>query len=393
MATARQLKDKENFEKEKRDFENYIDKLASAVFSPNPDAKEIHNIIYDNLSQYAKLHAPYSEYNTSWLNQQMREKYAKKQVDTPFLTFPANFKHWSNLTNDKGEQVKVKAGAKALLVLKPKIVKEKIKANEADDQNLNTDDQKKDLKENIFQEKVIGFVPIKVFDVSQTNAIEIGAIKPIDWDKIGENDEIKNQAYVKALNYISNAIPNKYDVTISFDKNDKQFENGALMGYYSPSSNSIHIKDELPNNLKLSVLAHELGHYLCKHSEKNLSTNVEEMQAEAFSYLLTAKMGISDTFHVDYIQQHLMKEVKKSYSELTTGDLNDKSHLSNLRKAFNNIMDKIKEPYKDFYNNIKFGTFLEREIAPMLQNKSNIGEDIKILTDIKENNNEVIKIK
>ena len=88
-----------------------------------------------------------------------------------------------------------------------------------------------------------------------------------------------------------------------------------------------------------------------------------------------------------------MKEVKKSYSELTTGDLNDKSHLSNLRKAFNNIMDKIKEPYKDFYNNIKFGTFLEREIAPMLQNKSNIGEDIKILTDIKENNNEVIKIK
>lgn len=394
MATQRQLKDKENFEQAKQEFDKHIENLATMVFSPNPDAKKIHEILHDNLLQYSKLHAPYSEYNTNWLNNQMREKYARNEVNSPFLTFPANFKHWSSLTNDKGESVRVKAGAKALLVLKPKIIKEKLdndkeKSEEIVENNI-ADKNTMDAKKDVFIEKVVGFIPIKVFDVSQTNAIEIGAIKPIDWSTISQNDTVRNQAYEKTIDYLSKVIPSKYDVNVVFDNNER-LQGGSTLGYISFGEKTIYVQNNLPSDIKLGVLAHELGHYLCEHDKNRISKDMKEMQAEAFSYLLTAKMGIDTTLHIDYIQNHFLKEVNKSYSDLISGDLNDKSHLNSLRKAFNHIMDSLKEPYKNFYEKAKFGTFLEKEIAPLLSNTGGYKE--KVSTNIKETNNDDIKLK
>lgn len=54
-------------------------------------------------------------------------------------------------------------------------------------------------------------------------------------------------------------------------------------------------------------------------------------------------------------------------------------------------MDSLKEPYKNFYEKAKFGTFLEKEIAPLLSNASGYKE--KVSTNIKEINNDDVKLK
>ena len=175
-----------------------------------------------------------------------------------------------------------------------------------------------------------------------------------------------------------------------FDNNER-LQGGSTLGYISFGEKTIYVQNNLPSDIKLGVLAHELGHYLCEHDKNRISKDMKEMQAEAFSYLLTAKMGIDTTLHIDYIQNHFLKEVNKSYSDLISGDLNDKSHLNSLRKAFNHIMDSLKEPYKNFYEKAKFGTFLEKEIAPLLSNTGGYKE--KVSTNIKETNNDDIKLK
>lgn len=147
------------------------------------------------------------------------------------------------------------------------------------------------------------FTQGKVFDISQTNAFEIGAIKKIEKAKIGEFD---GQITDFTLQTIASKITEKY----GFEVNFAPLNRGAR-GYCTNNDGKTEIfidNRHLSEASQLATLFHELGHAVMRHTgnfgESMENKSKKEIQAETFAFILSSKFGL-ETTSAEYISAYL----------------------------------------------------------------------------------------
>ncbi|MBS3108513.1 hypothetical protein J4409_01445 [Candidatus Woesearchaeota archaeon] len=165
----------------------------------------------------------------------------------PAATRVAGFKAWNSLGRY------VKKGEKSIRILAPVV------------------------KDVDGQEEVVNYMPVSVFDVSQTEGKEL---PDIDIEVTGNDAE---QLYEKLVWFCRSK-------GISFDL-QKLGVNG-LYGY--STGGKIVLAEDGSYNMKVNTLVHEIAHELLHYSEdgKKLSRNQKEIQAEATAYVVCKHLGL-----------------------------------------------------------------------------------------------------
>ncbi|NPA64481.1 MAG: hypothetical protein GXO16_05860 [Epsilonproteobacteria bacterium] len=259
-----------------------LDELSKKIDDPKTE---------EEIKQYYRQFAQFHQY--SYFNTMMVEMEAQRRGTTVSLL--RSFDDWTKMENEQGEKVKINKGEKGykIFVPTPKIVYQRDKNGE-----LILDKEGKPVPERDEKGEIIKVMHFKigtVFDVSQTNAIEIGAIKMLDYrEKSAAVDEA-------LLNKLADAIRENFGVEVEFRE-----IKGLAKGRYSVEDRKIVVdnKPERTPAEKLSTLFHELGHHIIhgkdlaqKHLDyKDIHANrgEKEAQAESFSYVMSYQFGVEN---------------------------------------------------------------------------------------------------
>ena len=183
-------------------------------------------------------------------------------------TYVAGYKKWQSL----GRQVQ--KGSKAIFIFAPYTFKR----------------ERKDGTE----EDGIGFFAMPVFDISATKVVmddapEIG---------LGQID-VHVTEYATIIQAIIDAAP----CPVSFEE-----FNGTANGYYSPSENSITVRNSLSESMRIKTLLHEIAHaHLdnpANHQDGAVKDdrNVKEIRAESIAFMVSSMLNIqTDDYSFPYI--------------------------------------------------------------------------------------------
>ena len=309
--------------KSKEEREAYAQKLKNQISSYDEQVKNmidwIENPKSDKevkqfLDDISKLSAnkKYSSRNLLLLQVQA------KMRDYHNVDYVAPFKKWSDLEGTNGEKVMINKGSKAYDLLVPMVKKDYMSYEEARKSfnnftsiiNMAPQEKEKQFKEMFRKDpksdkyiyECVYFGLGKVFDLRDTNAVEIGAI---DFIRQVEKNDISEEEY----NSFVTLVAKEYNIEISH-----QDLGLKLGGYYQPSNHSITLNNNeyYGNANKLSILFHELGHSLM-HNENNpmreLDKGIIEGQAESFANIMLHRLNLStenlDTKNFRYIKTWL----------------------------------------------------------------------------------------
>ena len=252
--------------------ENSISELEKKIDSP-----ETEKTIRDWLICQSKFHN-YSMMNTFWMEVQS----AIKNIP---LSQVASFRKWTEMKNDQGEKVRIKKGAQGFSIIYPKF-KTIYQKDEDGNFILDKDGNKiPEKNEDGSDVQVIFYGVSFVFDISQTNAIEIGAVKTLDH----RGKDVPVQPDI--LDEAARRITEVYQFPVRFVSNPSY----AAGGWFDLSDRSITINRAVSKSLshQLGTLFHELGHGILHGDPScNFSRELEEGQAEAFAYAAAAAFGI-----------------------------------------------------------------------------------------------------
>ncbi|MEK5071755.1 ArdC-like ssDNA-binding domain-containing protein [Sporosarcina sp. FSL K6-1508] len=182
-------------------------------------------------------------------------------------SYVASFKKWQSLNRT------VIKGQKSIRILAPRFKKEKDKVT------------------GVEESKLIGYLGVPVFDVSQTD----GEPLPIDKVKLrleGESDEaVRIFQWMKLL-----AAEDDCPVHIAF-------ANGAN-GYYKPASHLIVLDPSLSVNHLAKTAVHELVHSRV-HRRSHHETTKEEMEcvAEGVAFIICSYFGLDTSdYSFEYVR-------------------------------------------------------------------------------------------
>lgn len=126
-------------------------------------------------------------------------------------------------------------------------------------------------------------------------------------------------------NFMCNAITNYINERTPYSITEVELESISLGGFYSPSSNSIYINNNLEDSEKIYIILHELGHafyhnvYADKIEHENtddssvLTTERQEIEADIFSTMNLSMYGFELN---DSLKQHLKNNYKRYIKEL-----------------------------------------------------------------------------
>ena len=173
---------------------------------------------------------------------------AKAQL--PQARFLASFKHWNTLGR------KVKKGSKSLKILAPRFKK--------DDEDEN---------------RLTGFIPVPVFDVSQTE----GEPLPIERIKIEVDGDCMEARHIIGW---AEAIAEKDNCPIMYGNSDDAY------GYYVPSEHRIVVSDKVPMNHQCKTLVHELVHSKVHRYDRNSSRTEKEVVAEGTAFVVCSYFNL-----------------------------------------------------------------------------------------------------
>jgi len=155
---------------------------------------------------------------------------------------------------------RIKAGSKAIKILAP--FTKKIVEKNAD---------------GLEEERVFTyFVPVNVFDVSQTQGKELPRI---EIEVLGENQ----QGLLKKLIEFCDSKK----ILIEFKTMDKQ-----LYGYSAGGKIAINSNQSI--NSQANTLIHEIAHELLHQNANAFSKKEQETQAEAITYIITKHFGLEN---------------------------------------------------------------------------------------------------
>lgn len=174
----------------------------------------------------------------------------------------------------------------------------------------------------------IRFIPVKVFDVSQTNG------KELSLNSVELENNVENYVDIyKALKEIAD----KDNINIVFV--DKELMPRAY-GSYTPAKNKIELRKGMGQGDTLSTLIHELAH--AKYQSKNSTTEeyaLNELHAESIAYVTSKHLGLDTS--------------RQSFGYLNSY-MKDRKDFTDLDK----VIDKIHNDAKDLIN--KIDTTLEK---------------------------------
>ena len=261
---------------------------------------------YVNSDQYKKYLDTISKFHN----------YSRRNIDLihqqkPDATLIAGAKKW----NESFERY-INKGEKGFTIYAPSEYKVK---------DLNGDfvlDKDGKVKTNI------RFIPVKVFDVSQTNG------KELSLNSVELENNIENYVDIyKALKEIAD----KDNIKIVFV--DKELMPRAY-GSYTPAKNTIELRKGMGQGDTLSTLIHELAH--AKYQSKIITTEeyaLNELHAESIAYVTSKHLGLDTS--------------KQSFGYLNSY-MKDRKDFTDLDR----VIDKIHSDAKDLIN--KIDTTLEK---------------------------------
>ena len=217
------------------------------------------------LNTMAKFHN-YSINNTLLINQQM-----------PEATLVAGFNSWNNNFDRH-----VKKGEKGIKIIAPApytIKKEQQVVDPKTGEALtNFDGTPKTAEVEI---KVPAFKISYVYDISQTDGKELPTLG------VNELKEGVNHAkdFIDSLEKLS-PVPIEYGET-----------KGESKGFYSPTENSITIKEGMSESQTIKTMVHEISHAKLHNPDmmkenKGKSKGTIEMEAESIAYIVCQHFGI-----------------------------------------------------------------------------------------------------
>lgn len=261
---------------------------------------------YVNSDQYKKYLDTISKFHN----------YSRRNIDLihqqkPDATLIAGAKKW----NESFERY-INKGEKGFTIYAPSEYKVK---------DLNGDfvlDKDGKVKTNI------RFIPVKVFDVSQTNG------KELSLNSVELENNVENYVDIyKALKEIAD----KDNIKIVFV--DKELMPRAY-GSYTPAKNTIELRKGMGQGDTLSTLIHELAH--AKYQSKIITTEeyaLNELHAESIAYVTSKHLGLDTS--------------KQSFGYLNSY-MKDRKDFTDLDR----VIDKIHNDAKDLIN--KIDTTLEK---------------------------------
>ena len=261
---------------------------------------------YVNSDQYKKYLDTISKFHN----------YSRRNIDLihqqkPDATLIAGAKKW----NESFERY-INKGEKGFTIYAPSEYKVK---------DLNGDfvlDKDGKVKTNI------RFIPVKVFDVSQTNGKEL-SLNSVELENNVEN-------YVDIYKVLKE-IADKDNIKIVFV--DKELMPRAY-GSYTPAKNTIELRKGMGQGDTLSTLIHELAH--AKYQSKIITTEeyaLNELHAESIAYVTSKHLGLDTS--------------KQSFGYLNSY-MKDRKDFTDLDR----VIDKIHNDAKDLIN--KIDTTLEK---------------------------------
>lgn len=261
---------------------------------------------YVNSDQYKKYLDTISKFHN----------YSRRNIDLihqqkPDATLIAGAKKW----NESFERY-INKGEKGFTIYAPSEYKVK---------DLNGDfvlDKDGKVKTNI------RFIPVKVFDVSQTSG------KELSLNSVELENNVENYVDIyKALKEIAD----KDNIKIVFI--DKELMPRAY-GSYTPAKNTIELRKGMGQGDTLSTLIHELAH--AKYQSKIITTEeyaLNELHAESIAYVTSKHLGLDTS--------------KQSFGYLNSY-MKDRKDFTDLDR----VIDKIHSDAKDLIN--KIDTTLEK---------------------------------
>ncbi|PGK15274.1 hypothetical protein CN895_07955 [Bacillus cereus] len=242
----------------------------------------------------------------------------------------------------------IQYGQKGLYIYAPKhkITKEVVRDKNGDPIK---DENGKD-KVNVTK-KLLGFTPVKVFDVSQTGGKEIPRAQDfVHAVKTGQ----KNMDYEKLYKLVKDAIQSNAKVPVNDAVNTDYLEkNPSVKGYYNIPEHYIVIRNDLPIEHKFKTLIHEFAHSQL-HSKnspfKDVPRNEKEIHAESVAFCVSSYYGLdTSNYSVGYIAtwSQDLEKAKQGLSDI-------KKMVAGTVKSIDNIIEKHKlEILIDNENEIK----------------------------------------
>lgn len=355
------MPDKNEIKEEKKPIQEILEKLESGIHSLMES---------DKYKAYLKCMSKFHNYsfnNTILIAMQM-----------PEATFVAGYKSW-----EKKFKRQVKKGEKGIRIIAPAPIKKKVNKELVGlDGNAIIGLDGKAITEAV-EITVPSFKVVSVFDVSQTDGRELPIIEAEELK--GNVDKYKD--YIEALEHIS-PVPIKYG----------PIETGAK-GYFSPSEQSICVKEGMSQVQTLKTLIHEISHSLLhdiNHQRvKELpdspikDRNTKEVEAESVAYTVCQALGKGSIDTKEYSFAYIaswssgkeLKELKDSLETIRiTADkiisgVEDYMYARDLQKEAikemaENIADEInitfKEKLKEAKEELKHG---ERSRKPSSRSK------------------------
>ncbi|MEW5832350.1 MAG: ArdC-like ssDNA-binding domain-containing protein [Campylobacterota bacterium] len=245
-----------------KELENKITEIVAKV--ENMSTGEYLNII-NNMARF---------HNYSFNNKMLLAFQGCNQV--------ASFNKWKELGRS------VKKGEKAKTILAPQTKKFK--------------DKDEETGEEVERIAIVGFRPVPVFDIAQT-----------------EGEEIERGMTTKAEISLDHVLKAAQTLGTIVEFRPMQFSIGGYV-----SSNEIVLNSNLSEAENVGTLIHELAHFMLGHTttEEHLSSSIVEQEAETVTALICAEFGV-DRKSEFYLKSWgtgnivaAMQKMSKAYAEI-----------------------------------------------------------------------------
>lgn len=192
-------------------------------------------------------------------------------MQCPDATYVCGYKKWQEFerTVDKGE--------KGIMILAP--MKKKVESEEEvydENHKLIRDKDGNVVTETVCREYMT-FRPAYVFDYGQTSGKELPSIVT----KLNVN--------VEDFEMIKDELISLAGIPVSFEEID-----GSANGYFSPKTQRIVVKQNMPQLQTIKTLIHEIAHFKLGHGtdEDKYDRQTKEVQAESVAYWVSQMIGL-----------------------------------------------------------------------------------------------------